>query len=36
MDVIKSYNKPKAYAIWDWKDPKPAFVFFGNKFGSLI
>lgn len=25
--VIKSYFKPKAYAIWDWKDPKPAFVY---------
>lgn len=31
MDVIKSYNKPKAYAIWDAKDPKPAFVFLGSK-----
>lgn len=31
MDVIKSYNKPKSYAIWDAKDPKPAFVFLGSK-----
>jgi D-aspartate ligase len=31
IDVIKSYNKPKAYAIWDAKDPKPAFVFWGGK-----
>lgn len=36
MDIIKSFNKPKAYAIWDWKDPKPAFAFVGNKFNSLI
>jgi len=35
-DVIKSYNKPKAYAIWDWKDPKPAFAFLGMKFNSLM
>jgi D-aspartate ligase len=25
--VIKSYFKKKAYAIWDWKDPKPAFSY---------
>lgn len=25
--VIRSYFKPKAYAIWDWLDPAPAFVF---------
>ncbi|SES69958.1 Predicted ATP-dependent carboligase, ATP-grasp superfamily [Natronincola peptidivorans] len=25
--VLVSYFKPKAYAIWDWKDPKPAFSF---------
>lgn len=31
IDVIKSYNKPKAYAIWDVKDPKPAFAFLGSK-----
>ncbi|MCF6465497.1 carboxylate--amine ligase [Clostridium sp. Cult2] len=36
IDVIKSYNKPKAYAIWDWKDPKPAFAFLGIKFSSLM
>lgn len=30
-DILKSYKKPKAYAIWDSKDPKPAFVFLGNK-----
>ncbi|MEH7224056.1 carboxylate--amine ligase [Bacillus sp. JJ1566] len=27
--VIKSFFKPKAYAIWDWKDPKPAFSYAG-------
>jgi D-aspartate ligase len=26
-DVMLSMLKPKAYAIWDWKDPKPAFMF---------
>jgi len=25
--VLRSYFKPKAYAIWDPKDPKPAFAF---------
>ncbi|MBS4534500.1 carboxylate--amine ligase [Clostridium sp. D2Q-14] len=29
-EVLKSYFKPKAYAIWDFNDPKPAFVFLGN------
>ncbi len=36
IDVIKSYNKPKAYAIWDVKDPKPAFVFLGSKVKRLF
>ena len=27
LQVLGSYFKPKAYAIWDWKDPKPAIVF---------
>ncbi|MCR1899304.1 carboxylate--amine ligase [Irregularibacter muris] len=31
--VLKSYFQPKAYAIWDWKDPKPGFVFLGDLFG---
>ncbi|MBS4538807.1 carboxylate--amine ligase [Clostridium sp. D2Q-11] len=26
-EVLRSYFKPKVYAIWDWKDPKPSFVF---------
>ncbi|NIK79840.1 putative ATP-grasp superfamily ATP-dependent carboligase [Paenibacillus castaneae] len=25
--VLVSLFKPKAYAIWDWKDPKPAFSY---------
>lgn len=25
--VFKSLFKPKAYAIWDWKDPKPGFAY---------
>ncbi|PAV31515.1 carboxylate--amine ligase [Virgibacillus profundi] len=29
MNVIKSLIRPKAYAIWDWKDPKPAFAYTG-------
>lgn len=26
-EVIASFNKRKVYAIWSWKDPKPAFAF---------
>lgn len=26
-EIIKSYSKPKVYAIWSWKDPKPFFDF---------
>jgi D-aspartate ligase len=33
--VIKSYFKPKAYAIWDWKDPKPAFSYLKLLSGKL-
>lgn len=35
-DVLKSYRKPKAYAIWDPKDPKPAFAFIGSKLKRLL
>lgn len=28
-EVFKSLLRPKAYAIWDWKDPMPAFAFAG-------
>lgn len=35
-DVLQSLLKKKAYAIWDWKDPKPAISFLqmiaGKKF----
>lgn len=34
--VFKSYFKPKAYAIWDWKDPKPGFSFFGKIAGRAF
>ncbi|WP_219834801.1 carboxylate--amine ligase [Paenibacillus sp. R14(2021)] len=34
--VIASYFKPKAPAIWDWKDPKPAFAFFGMIAGKAL
>lgn len=26
-NVLRSLLKPKAYAIWSWRDPKPAFAF---------
>ncbi|MBP3967282.1 carboxylate--amine ligase [Paenibacillus lignilyticus] len=34
--VIGSYFKPKAHAIWDWKDPKPAFAFLGMLAGKAF
>jgi D-aspartate ligase len=34
--VVKSYFKPKAYAIWDWKDPKPAFSYMKLLSGKLL
>lgn len=34
--VLKSYFKPKAYAIWDIKDPKPACSFFGTKTNKVF
>ncbi|WDV47962.1 carboxylate--amine ligase [Clostridiaceae bacterium M8S5] len=36
MKVLKSYFKPKAYAIWDMKDPKPFIYFIGYKLKRLI
>ncbi|MBU8879945.1 carboxylate--amine ligase [Bacillus sp. FJAT-29790] len=29
-EVIRSLFKRKAYSIWDWQDPKPAFAFLKN------
>lgn len=34
--VIKSFFRPKAYAIWSISDPKPAFVFFKTRLGKLF
>ncbi|GEN53261.1 carboxylate--amine ligase [Halobacillus faecis] len=33
--VLMSYFRPKAHAIWDPKDPKPAFSF-GKKLANLV
>lgn len=33
--VIKSYFKPKAYAIWDWKDPKPGISYLKMLSGKM-
>lgn len=35
-EVVVSLFKPKAYAIWDWKDPKPAFTFFKMLLGKVF
>jgi D-aspartate ligase len=34
--VIKSFFKPKAHAIWDWNDPKPAFSYGGIILGKVF
>ncbi len=38
--VLRSLFKPKAYAIWDWKDPVPALMFskmlLGKVFAKII
>lgn len=34
--VVRSLFKPKAYAIWDWKDPRPAWEFFRLTAGKLL
>jgi len=34
--VFLSLFKPKAYAIWDWKDPVPAFMFFKMLAGKFV
>lgn len=35
-EVFLSFFKPKAYAIWDWKDPMPAFSFVGMLMGKVF
>ncbi|GIO26682.1 carboxylate--amine ligase [Ornithinibacillus bavariensis] len=35
-EVMKSFFRPKAYAIWSWKDPKPAFTFMKTRVGKLF
>lgn len=32
MTVLSSLMRKKTYAIWDWRDPKPCFAFFKQKF----
>lgn len=34
--VLVSLLKPKAYAIWSWKDPQPAFSYAGMIVGKLF
>lgn len=34
--VLVSLFKPKAYAIWDWKDPVPAFIFLQILAGKVL
>ncbi|RED37381.1 carboxylate--amine ligase [Paenibacillus sp. VMFN-D1] len=39
LQVLRSLARPKAYAIWDWKDPKPAvshFSIIAKKFARKI
>ncbi|WP_026673801.1 carboxylate--amine ligase [Alkalihalobacterium bogoriense] len=34
--VFTSFFKRKVYAIWDWRDPQPAFSFTKNLVGKII
>ncbi len=34
-EILKSLRKPKAYAIWDWQDPRPFFSFATLIMGKL-
>jgi len=34
--VVKSLFRPKSAAIWDWKDPKPGFVFTKMVLGKVL
>lgn len=36
IEVFVSLFRPKAYAIWSWNDPMPAFAFLGNVLNRLI
>lgn len=36
LEVLKSYFRPKAYAIWDIKDPKPALKFIKMKLNHIF
>ncbi len=35
-EIFKSLFRPKAYAIWDWKDPMPAFSYAGIIMGKVF
>lgn len=35
-EVVKSFFRPKAYAIWSIQDPKPALAFMKTRVGKLI
>ncbi|WIV13329.1 carboxylate--amine ligase [Proteiniborus sp. MB09-C3] len=35
-EIFKSLLRPKAYAIWDWKDPMPAFSYAGIIMGKVF
>lgn len=36
LDIFKSFLRPKAYAIWSWKDPKPFFAFAKIMSGKFV
>ncbi|MED3570924.1 carboxylate--amine ligase [Cytobacillus praedii] len=35
-EVFKSLFKKKAYAIWDWQDPKPGMIYFKKTAGKML
>lgn len=34
--IIKTFFRPKAYAIWSWKDPKPGIVWLKYRIGKMF
>jgi len=36
IDALKTFNRPKAYALWDIRDMKPAFAFLGLKIKRIF
>lgn len=36
FDILKTYLRPKTYAIWSWNDPKPGISYGKQILGKVI